>query len=391
MGMLRLSGVTLVHGASGTGKTTLAATWASAALGEGKKVFWVSFYEDEKTLVSSMAGLGIDLKGLAFWEAILLDPPTILEEVIRRTTEEKHDLVVIDSVTPLLERADTRQLLLNAIYRLIKGADIDVVMISEADGKSPADYIADNVISMHIEMKKRGYATRRMCVEKARGVPAGYCRPFTIVDGRGLVFLDELRVSARQPREMATGTPLDRMLRLYGGTATLIVGSVGAGKTVLLTWLASRLSERYSVLYRAFSEEPWQIKRLADKFGGDFPVVKVRWTPLEFGGMEYHIYQVLTDYSPDVIISDGFDVEFMVYGSDALESNMRSLFMLKEAGVAWVGSLVRDWGLAPYVDNVLRLVKAGEKKRQLRAVKVFGDSEAATCDVELGPQLLVHC
>ncbi|MEM3326284.1 MAG: ATPase domain-containing protein [Thermoproteus sp.] len=123
---------------------------------------------------------------------------------------------------------------------------------------------------------------------------------------------------------------------LVGGSFvgnTLLVGPAGAGKTRLAVKLASMAAARgYKVVYRTFSEEPWQIKERAKAYGADFDVVAIKLKPPSYGTHVYEFYRLINEARPDLIVSDGFDLEFRVYGRKAFEMNIRMLSALKEAG-----------------------------------------------------------
>lgn len=61
-GGYRRTSCTLITGASGTGKTTLACTFVRAACARGEKVLYINFEESEAAMVSGMLSPGIDLR-----------------------------------------------------------------------------------------------------------------------------------------------------------------------------------------------------------------------------------------------------------------------------------------------------------------------------------------
>lgn len=363
-------GFTVIVGDPGTGKTTLSMRMAHERLTSGERVLWVSLYEGRDLFLEEASKLGYRLERVDFWEAVLVEPETFWGRLIDTVAETKPELVVIDSVTPLVERAEGRSLLLNALYRTLRPAGIDVVMTLERDGPSFVEYIADNVIRLFLERTEEGVPERRMCVDKARTLPGGYCRQFDIIPGAGLLFFDELKPTPRPPVEVNTGTPLDE---LVGGAflgTTLIYGPAGVGKTRLAVKIASLASRKYKVIYRTFAEEAWQIKERAKAYGADFDVMPVRIKPPTYGTHIYEFYRLLEQERPDLIISDGFDVEFKVYGEKAFEMNLRLFSALKEAGVALIGTMAKTHTLSNYVDNVLRIRNVNGQRR-IEVVKSF--------------------
>lgn len=358
---LELKGITAIAGKPGVGKTTLAMRMAYEALRAGRKVLWISLYEGKDLFLYNALNLGYKLEGVDFWEAVLVQPEAFWNRLLGYVYENKPDLVVIDSITPLVEGPEGRSLMLNALYRSLRPAHIDVVMTLEKGTPPFVEYIADNVVRLYLERTEGGVPERRMCIDKARGLPGGCCKQFDIISSAGLVFFDELKPTPRRPVEVSTSSTLDE---LVGGAFlgnTLIVGPVGSGKTTLAVKIASLASARgYKVVYRTFSEEPWQIKERAKEYGADFEVIAIRLKPPTYGTHIYEFYRLINDVMPDLLISDGFDVEFRVYGRKAFELNMRMLAALKEAGVTFVGTMSRSYGLANYVDNVLALRREKE-------------------------------
>ena len=375
---LEFRGATAIVGRPGAGKTTLAMRIAHEALRAGKKVLWVSLYEGKDIFLQESSSLGYRLEDVEFWEAVLAQPEAFWSRFFSYISEYKPNLVVIDSITPLVEGPEGRSLL-NALYRALRPVSIDVLMTVEGDSPSFVEHTADNVIKLFLERTDEGVPERRMCVDKARGLPGGYCRQFDIISSVGLVFFDELKPAPGKPVEVATGSTLDE---LVGGSfigSTLIVGPAGSGKTILAVKIASLAAAKgYKVVYRTFSEEPWQIKERAKEYGVDFEVMAVRLKPPTYGTHIYQFYKLINEAKPDLLISDGFDVEFKVYGKKAFELNMRMLSALKEAGVAFVGTMARTYGLANFVDNVLALRREREDI-SVQVVKSFRKPRRPSC------------
>jgi circadian clock protein KaiC len=136
-GVFRGSGV-LVSGSSGTGKTTIAASFADAACRRGEVVLFFSFEESESEIHRNMASVGLDLAGWV--EQGLLhfhcERPTTrgledhLAMMLRMIQAVEPALVVIDPVSSLARGAtafDVSAMLMRQVYYL-KSAGITAVM-----------------------------------------------------------------------------------------------------------------------------------------------------------------------------------------------------------------------------------------------------------------------
>ena len=192
-----LKGVTLVYGRPGTGKTTLAAHIAAERLRRGEKVLWVSFYEDRDLLLKNAAALGYDLNKAHIWDAVLAKAEDVFNYIIALTTEEGPSLLVLDSISQL-QGLDVRGHLTNVMYRALRPTGVDVLLTAEEEA-NPLSYIADNIVHLVRKVSERGVATRYMDFEKMRGRPAGFVKAFEIIEGIGLVLLDELKPARRGP------------------------------------------------------------------------------------------------------------------------------------------------------------------------------------------------
>jgi len=182
--VFRGSGV-LVSGTSGTGKTTIASSFADAACRRGESVLYFSFEESQAEIERNMSSVGL---GMARWvEQGLLhfhcERPTTrgledhLATMQRLTQELAPKLVVIDPVSSLARGAtpfDVSSMLLRQIY-FLKSAGITAVMtvLNEESGlehpiqsiSSLVDTWLQVVVLETFEERNRG-----LYVRKARGM-----------------------------------------------------------------------------------------------------------------------------------------------------------------------------------------------------------------------------
>lgn len=380
-----LRGITLIYGKPGTGKTTLAAHMASERLRRGEKVLWVSFYEDRDTLLKNAKGLGYDLEKAHLWDAVLADPQSVFNYIVALATEEAPSLLVVDSISQL-QGLDLRTHLTNVIYRALKPTGVDILLTAEEEGAIPLNYIADNIIHLVRKVSERGVSTRYMDFEKMRGRPAGFVKPFEIVEGVGIVFLDDLKPARRGAgRTIRTGTCIDELLGGLEPGGTLSIAPSSNRYLRFLARLAASLSQQGAkVLFAARSVDPLKFYSRVEKLGGKIVTKRVEVRPERYWWLTYGLYKAVEEVQPDVVMTDWLDVEFALLGRDlALEIYYRNVSMLKEAGIALVASVAEERGLLAFSDNAILFTEEGNAlyARSIKASSFEGTAER--CKVEL--------
>jgi len=196
-GVFRGSGV-LVSGSSGTGKTTVGASFVDAACRRGEVALYFSFEESESEIHRNMASVGLDL---AQWvEAGLLhfhcERPTNrdLEDHLammqRMIQDLQPTLVVIDPVSSLARGAtafDVSAMLMRQVYYL-KSAGITAVMTVLTDESELARSIVNisSLVDTSLElvvMPALGERNRGLFVLKSRGTAhSNQVREFLLTD-----------------------------------------------------------------------------------------------------------------------------------------------------------------------------------------------------------------
>lgn len=153
----------LIIGPAGSGKSTVAISFACEAAKLGKKVAIYSFEESEQNLITRTKALGMDLeKYLGSGKIILrkIDPaeltPGQFTGLMREATENNVDMVVIDSLNGYLHAMPEQQFLLLQLHELLSYLGnqgvVSVLIISQSgimgNMHSPLDltYLADTVI-----------------------------------------------------------------------------------------------------------------------------------------------------------------------------------------------------------------------------------------------------
>ena len=185
LGVFRGSSV-LVSGTSGTGKTTIGASFASAACQRGDRVLFFSFEESQSEIMRNMASVSLDLagwvdRGLLYFHC---ERPTTqgLEDhlaTMRRLVEAiVPTLVVIDPVSSLsrgTSKGDVSAMLTRQIHYL-KLAGITAVMTSLTEGGNDLEHTELSISSLvdtwllAITMQTSGERNRGLYVLKSRGM-----------------------------------------------------------------------------------------------------------------------------------------------------------------------------------------------------------------------------
>ncbi|MFO8082507.1 MAG: circadian clock protein KaiC [Armatimonadota bacterium] len=185
-GLVR-SSATLVSGASGTGKTSLAATIARAAAERDERVLYLQFEEAGPTMVHRMLSPGIDLRpaieaGLLHIEATMPEALGVEEHLIRiLEIIEQHDpdMVILDAITAA-SRMSTREAAYDFLVRFINScrqAGISCVLTHQAQqisersqiGAMGVSSLLDTVILLAYEENENVF-DRTMLVLKSRGM-----------------------------------------------------------------------------------------------------------------------------------------------------------------------------------------------------------------------------
>jgi circadian clock protein KaiC len=185
LGVFRGSSV-LVSGTSGTGKTTIGASFASAACQRGERVLFFSFEESQSEILRNMASVSLDLagwvdRGLLHFQC--QRPTTLgledhLANMRRLVDRIAPTLVVIDPVSSLsrgTSKGDVSAMLTRQIYYL-KSAGITAVMTSLTEGGNDLEHTELSISSLvdtwllAITMQNSGERNRGLYVLKSRGM-----------------------------------------------------------------------------------------------------------------------------------------------------------------------------------------------------------------------------
>jgi circadian clock protein KaiC len=212
---------TLVVGAAGTGKSTLAAQFVAAAAARGEKSAMYLFDESPSTLVSRCRDLGVDVAGALESGHLALrqiDPaevtPGELVHAIRLAVEDGARIVVIDSLNGYLNAMPEERFLAIQLHELLMylgQRGVATILIGAHQGligtqmHAPVDasYLADAVVLLRY-FELRGEVRQALSVMKKRGgVHERTIREFSL-GAEGIIVGEALR----QFRGVLTGVPV---------------------------------------------------------------------------------------------------------------------------------------------------------------------------------------
>jgi circadian clock protein KaiC len=265
----------LLQGDPGVGKTTVGLQFLRAAVAAGERCLYITLSESSEEITSVAASHGWTLDGIDLFELSALEQTARLEtentlfepsevelhETTRLLLDHveriKPDRVVFDSLSELRLLAQSplryrRQIL--SLKQYFVGKKTTVLLLDDRTS-DPKDLqlqsIAHGVIHMEQNAPSYGEDRRRLRILKMRAVKyrGGY-HDFTIRTGGMVVFP---RLVAAQHREnhkselLPSGIPgLDALLGggLDRGTATLVIGPAGSGKSATCVQYAIAAAER---------------------------------------------------------------------------------------------------------------------------------------------------
>jgi circadian clock protein KaiC len=178
---------TLIMGAPGTGKSSLAALFATKAAERGQRTAMFIFDESLDTLTSRAAGLGLPFGKYIESGTITVQPidpaelsPGEFCQSIRTAVEkDKADIVVIDSLNGYLNAMPGERFLiiqLHELFMFLGQQNVATLLVAAQQGligmnmQSPVDatYLSDAVILMRY-FEARGEVRQAISVVKKRG------------------------------------------------------------------------------------------------------------------------------------------------------------------------------------------------------------------------------
>jgi circadian clock protein KaiC len=267
--------LSLVSGAPGTGKTTLAMQFLQQGMAQGERCLYVTLSETESEIQKVARSHGWDLRQLRIKELVpserslsasaqltVFNPSELelgetTEAMIAVVNEVRPHRVVFDSLSELRLVAQNslryrRQVL--ALKQFFASRECTVLLLDDQTGGREDDHlqsIAHGVVTLEQLANQYGAERRRLRIAKMRGVAfRGGFHDFVIRRG-GLDVFPRL-VAAEHVAEFAEhdvtsgNAALDELLGggLPAGTSTLLLGPAGTGKSTVATQFAVQMAAR---------------------------------------------------------------------------------------------------------------------------------------------------
>ncbi|MGB7308618.1 MAG: circadian clock protein KaiC, partial [Candidatus Acidiferrales bacterium] len=176
----------LLSGTAGSGKTTLAASFADATCRRGERCLYIDFEESPKQVARNMQSVGLDLaqwseKGLLFheaWRPTQYGMEMHLLRIHKLIEQVKPQAVILDPITNLIG-SSTEKEVYSVLLRLIdmmKGAGITAVFVSLTGGGESLERtnvgissLTDTWILLR-DLELNGERNRILYVLKSRGM-----------------------------------------------------------------------------------------------------------------------------------------------------------------------------------------------------------------------------
>ena len=376
---------TLVCGPAGCGKTLLAMEFLIRGISEyDEPGVFVAFEESVQELTENVASMGFDLQqlqadGMLVMDNIQISPGDLAEAgdwdlsglFIRlgaAIDEVGAKRVVLDTIETLFGAFEDVAILRAELRRLfgwLKERGVTAVITGErGDGTLTRhgieEYVSDCVIVLDHRVSEQT-STRRLRVLKYRGTLHGTNEYPFLIGSRGVSVLPITSLGLQHTVSMervSTGVEsLDGMLGgrgLYRGSSVLISGTAGTGKsTIAAQFCATACARGERALYFAFEESEAQIIRNMASVGIDLArwvgegLLQMRCVRPSLLGLEAHLasmQDLVTEYSPDVVVMDPISDLLQAGGGELSEMLIRQVDFLKSRGVTALFTSLNTYG-----------------------------------------------
>ncbi|HEY4120969.1 MAG TPA: ATPase domain-containing protein [Byssovorax sp.] len=430
----------VLEGDPGAGKTTVAMQFLLEGVRAGDRALYITLSETSEEIAAIAASHGWSLEGLDVLALSAADPaqdeantlfhPSEVElgerigEIVATIDRVAPKRVVLDSCSELRLLAQSplrfrRQIL--SLKRHLTERGCTVVLIdnpTSVEGDVLLQSLGHGVIRLEQLAPAFGAERRRLRVTKLRGVAfRGGLHDFTIQRG-GLVVYPRLVAAEHleggsRIEALSSGLPgLDRLLGggLERGTATLLMGPAGTGKSALATQYAVAAAARGErALIYLFEEEADILKRRSASLGlsldgpiarGDIVLHQVDPAELAPGQFAHAIRADVESRNARIVVIDSLngylhampDERFLTLHLHELLTYLRHrgvLAILVEAQHGLIGGMQSPVDVSYLADTVvlLRYFEAvGEVRKAMSILKKrSGRHESTIREFKLGP------
>jgi circadian clock protein KaiC len=371
----------LVAGHPGSGKTTLAASICYFNTVKGNKCLYVTVYEEKEKFYRFMEKLGlrfrdVEEKGLFKFIRfpLALDVDKALEVISKTVSEEGFDIVVVDSVTALIDvlklDVEKRALLLNYFYQLPTITNGLLILIAElphsreALDLGSAEFIADAVIILK-NVIEEGFAIRLMEIRKVRGKPIHIAEvPFTMVENKGVKIYvppileeipkqkEEIYLPCRYLNEKIGHVHKDFVVNIFSPPETVY------GKEALLLLLSMAIKYNLKILVISYISSPATLRESLTRFLHDYGIeenlaVKILDNYVVLKGINPYAQsltelaskelELIDQYNPDIVVFHGVHVIKHDYVKYFRELYNQILYLkYRGIGIVRIGNCVNE-------------------------------------------------
>ncbi len=408
---------TLVTGNPGCGKTVFGLDFLQHGAGQGEPGVLVVVEQHREAVAVDASSVGCDVDALEANGLLeIVAVPLLLQEMTevgaftldgllasieRSATRVGARRLVVDGLDGFFAYFESHRILRAEFLRLAHRCaelGLTTVLTGAASGELHRleEYLADCVLRLDHRVDGQ-VSTRRLRVAKYRGTAHGTDEYPFVITSDGLRVYPITSADLMHPASsecLSTGVPaLDQMLAgqgLYRGSAVLIAGQAGTGKTTLVASVAASASRTgVRCLYFSFEESPDQLRRNMSSVGLDLNEA-VRTGQLELRaarpsmqGLEQHLADLQTtavESDTEIVVIDPITNLVSVGSGPEVKAMLTRLlddFKKREVTVLLTSlvlsgdpTLGADIGISSLMDTILLLEHevSGYQRRQLLSV-----------------------